>query len=172
MAYNNGFPMSYQPQIFYPQYQMQPAQMSGANQNFQQISQTQQTQQIQNGAFVQVKSIEEARNYPVAPGNSVSFKIENAPYVCEKTQSFSQFESPIFVKYRLLREDDEPNQATPEESKTDIAAIYVKKEELKPIFEEIALLREKIAALQQEKEKTTVTPVKKIAPKKESGTNE
>lgn len=63
--------------------------------------------QIQNGGFVSVRNIEEARNYPVAPGNSVTFKDENAPYVYTKTMGFSQLDRPQFEKYRLVKEDDE-----------------------------------------------------------------
>lgn len=49
----------------------------------------QQTPQIQNGGFVFVKDINEARNYAVAPGNSVTFKIESQPYICTKYNSVS-----------------------------------------------------------------------------------
>ena len=54
MAYN------YFPQ-YYPNYQVTP-----------QVNNS--TQQIQNGGFINVRSELEARNYPVAPGNSVTFK--------------------------------------------------------------------------------------------------
>lgn len=71
-----------------------------------------QQQQIQNGGFIGVRSEQEARNWPVAPGNSVTFKDETAPYCYIKTMSFNQFESPQFVKYRLVREDaQEPVEA-------------------------------------------------------------
>lgn len=66
---------------------------------------TQQT--MQNGGFMSVASEQIARNYPVAPGNVLTFKIENQPYVCEKAQGFSQLESPTFNKYRLVKEEDE-----------------------------------------------------------------
>lgn len=63
------------------------------------------TPQIQNGGFISAASIEYARNYPVAPGNVVTFKIENQPIVCEKSQGFSQLEGPVFNIYRLVKED-------------------------------------------------------------------
>ena len=88
MAYN--FPMNYQQQ-FYPQSYQQPQQPA---------------QQIQNGGFIPVPSEDVARNYPVAPGNSVTFKNENAPYVYTKTMGFSQLDRPIFEKYKLVREED------------------------------------------------------------------
>lgn len=80
----------YNPYMNYPQYQ------------------TQQT--IQSGGFVSVPTVEQARSYPVAPGNSVTFKIENAPYICTKTQGFSPLDVPVFEKYRLIKEDDTPVQ--------------------------------------------------------------
>jgi len=70
--------------------------------------QPQQTQpQIQNNGFISVPSEEVARNYPVAPGNSVTFKNENAPYVYTKTMGFSQLDRPSFEKYKLVKEDVE-----------------------------------------------------------------
>lgn len=67
----------------------------------------------QNSAFVSVRSIEEAINYPVAPGNSITFKVENTPYVCTKTKGFSPLDQPVFEKYRLVKEE-EPATKPPE----------------------------------------------------------
>ena len=64
--------------------------------------------QIQNGGFVSVRSEEEARNYPVAQGTSVTFKNETAPYIYTKTMGFSQMDRPIFERYKLIKEEDEP----------------------------------------------------------------
>jgi len=72
-------------------------------------AQVQPQMQMQNGGFISVPSEQVARNYPVAPGSVMTFKIENQPYVCEKAQGFSQFEGPIFNKYKLVKE--EPNLA-------------------------------------------------------------
>lgn len=72
------------------------------------IPTTPQSPQIQSGGFIPVPSEEVARNYPVAPGNSVTFKNENAPYVYTKTMGFSQLDRPIFEKYKLVKEDDSP----------------------------------------------------------------
>ena len=62
--------------------------------------------QIQNGGFISVRSIDEARNYPVAPGNAVTFKIDSQPFVCEKVLGFSQFEAPSFKVYKLVEAED------------------------------------------------------------------
>ena len=76
-------------------YQMNPQIMNQASQF-----------QIQNGGFISVASEEDARRYPVAPGNSVTFKNENAPYVYTKTMGFSQLDRPLFEKFRLVKEED------------------------------------------------------------------
>lgn len=68
--------------------------------------QNQQTQNVQSG-FVSVRSEQEAMNYPVAPGNSITFKNETAPYVYTKTMGFSQLDRPIFEKYKLIKEEAE-----------------------------------------------------------------
>jgi hypothetical protein len=88
--YYNPYQQQYYPIQNQPQYQTQQAQP-----------------QIQNNGFISVPSEEVARNYPVAPGNSVTFKNENAPYVYTKTMGFSQLDRPSFEKYKLVKEDVE-----------------------------------------------------------------
>ena len=114
MPMYNYFPQTYQPQMYPQQMQMQ----GGYNQQQvpmqnQQMNQTQaqvqaQTSQIQQSGFIPVPSEEVARNYPVAPGNSVSFKNENAPYVYVKTMGYSPLDRPIFEKFRLVKEESAP----------------------------------------------------------------
>lgn len=58
--------------------------------------------------LVAVRSEAEARNYPIAPGNSITFKDETAPFVYTKTMSVSPLEQPKFDKYRLVKEEAEP----------------------------------------------------------------
>ena len=67
-------------------------------------TQIQNTQQVQSG-FVTVHSEEEALRYPVALGNSMTFKIENQPIVIEKTMGTSQLDSPRVERFRLVKED-------------------------------------------------------------------
>lgn len=76
--------------------------------NYQNPYTQQQQYQTQNNAFVSVRSIEEAYNWPVAPGNSITFKDENNPFVYTKTRGFSPLEQPIFEKWRLVKVDDMP----------------------------------------------------------------
>ena len=163
MAYNNYFPATYQP-FQYQQYQQYPQ-----YQNFQQMPQQyqnnmqpQQPQQIQNGGFISVHNIQEAINYPVAPGNSVTFKDENSPYIYVKTKGFSQLEEPIFKKFRLIEEND----TQPQESTTTVTeqavnyADFAKQTEITALWSEIEMLKKQIADI-------TVKPDR--AKKKESG---
>lgn len=110
MAYNY-YPNYYQP--MYPQiqptYQQQPQMQAPQTQPVQQPVQP----QIQNGGFISVRSEQEARNYPIAPGNSVTFLDENAPYCYTKTMGFSQLDRPRFEKYRLVKEEEAQAQNVP-----------------------------------------------------------
>lgn len=155
MAYNNYY-SGYQPMMGYPyQQQIQPnynyQQQAYPQAQMQMATQNQQTQpQIQNGGFIQVHNEDEARNYPIAPGNSVTFKDENAPYVYTKTMGFSQLDRPIFEKYRLVKEDDMPTQNPPVSAeiaqqtnnidyalKTDLTALQAEIDALKQRIEEL-----------------------------------
>lgn len=154
MAFNNGFPATYQqmyPQQFqqvYPQpmYQQQPI-----PQQMQQAPQPVQTQQqyttIQGG-FVRVRNENEARMYPVAPANSVTFIDENTPYVYTKTVNMGQLDRPIFEKYRLVKEDDTPAPAEspqkPIEAPPDLSRFAMK--------DDIAAFKNEIEALKADLE--------------------
>ena len=59
--------------------------------------------QAQSG-IIHVQSENEARMYRVAPGGSVTFIDDNAPYCYTKTAGFSQFDAPVFRKFRLVEE--------------------------------------------------------------------
>ena len=140
MAYNY-FPTNYQPYTPY-QTQFQPPQ---APQMPQQVQQSQPTQ----SGFIRVQNENEARMYPVAPGNSVVFVDETRPYCYTKTVDQSQLDRPKFEKYRLVKEEDTPNiQPT-------LIVEYAAKSDLEPIWAEINALKEK------------VTPKKVQAKKKE-----
>lgn len=133
------------PYNMYPQYYNYQQQFN----NSQPMQQPQQPQ-IQNGGFVSVRSEMEARNYPVAPGNSVTFKDETAPYVYTKTMGFSQLDTPLFDKYRLVKEDVE----TPSEQPTDsrLEAIEQMQDEINRLWSAIDVLKEQRKATAKKKE--------------------
>lgn len=97
MFYNpNGFQnyqQSVQQPIQQPIQQNYPTQMNVAQ------------PQIQNGGFVIVQDENEIVRYPVAHGNIVTFRIENQPVVIEKSLGYSQFDTPHYERYRLIKED-------------------------------------------------------------------
>lgn len=131
-VFNNGYP--------YPQYYPQ---------GFQQYQQNiQQTPQIQNGGFIPVRNIEEARNYHIAPGTSITFIDENAPYVYTKTRGFSQLEPPVFEKMRLVKEEDAP--VTASNSGEDKLVEYALKSDLRAIESVTEALRKELDELKEE----------------------
>ena len=159
MAYNN-FYSGYPPMMGYPyQQQIQPnynyQQQAYPQAQMQMTAQNQQTQpQIQNGGFIQVHNEDEARNYPIAPGNSVTFKDENAPYVYTKTMGFSQLDRPIFEKYRLVKEEDivAQNQPVTAEIAQQANNIdYALKTDLTALQSEIDALKQRIEELTAKK---------------------
>lgn len=138
MAYNNyfgGYPASYQ-QYQTPNYQMptQPQQM-----------------QIQNGGFVSVRSAQEAFNYPVALGNSVTFKDETAPYIYVKTRGFSQLEEPVFEQFQLVKVNtaqkasETPVQAIEVREGNDTG--YALKSDTAALWDEIEALKKRLSEL-------------------------
>lgn len=128
MALNNFFPASYQP--MYPQ---------GYN------PYQQNQQQIQNSGLVIVRSRAEAQNYPVAPGNSVTFKDETAPYVYTKTMGFSQLDRPVFETFRLIREDEaaEPTRNDANGKGEEIPA-YALKSDLEAVTRDLEALKAQV----------------------------
>lgn len=81
---------------------------------------------VQQGGVIPVRSEADARNYPVAPGNSIVFKDENAPYIYVKTMGFSQFDSPSFEKYRLQKEEPSPAQGDAYAMRSELAMLAAK----------------------------------------------
>lgn len=114
-------------------------------QQTQQTTQGQQTQQtVQQGGFVRVQNEQEARQYPLAPGYSMTFIDDSGNYCYVKTMGFSQLDKPRFEKYRLVREDSE----TPTEQKSN-APEYV----LKSDFDELAIRVDELQKIVDAKKK-------------------
>lgn len=141
MAYTPYYP-NYQPN-YYGQnpYMIQPTAQQPMHQQNQQAQQTTQ----QNG-FVRVQNENEARMYPVAPGNSITFIDENAPYCYTKTMDFSQLDRPKFEKYRLVKEEE-----TPTVTGNETVATYATKAEVDAVRGTLSDLEEKVAKLMAKK---------------------
>ena len=158
--YPNYYPTSYQP-VYQQGYQQQQAQPQMSQQSF-----ATNQNQVQNGGFVPVRSEAEARAYPVAPGTSITFKNETAPYCYTKTMGFSQLDRPIFEKYRLVKEEDiqaaqnQPvNAANSQQTnnieyalKTDLAALQAEIDALKQRIEELNVKKPVTKAKKEEEQ--------------------
>lgn len=155
MAYNNFYPQYYQPmqnQAFQQNYSQNQA-FQQQPQNYQQQNMPQNQPQIQNGGFMQIPTEEMARSYPVAPGNCVTFKIEGKPIVMEKSMGFSQLEAPRIDRYRLVREEDTPNeqnspQNEPKNNSTENETIKGLKDEIKALNEELEDVKKRLHELE------------------------
>ena len=134
----------------------------------------QQQFQIQNGGFVCVSSEEEARKYPVAYGNSVTFKNENAPYVYTKTMGFSQLDRPLFEKYKLVKEEDtEEDKEDGDSSKPQKQ--YLLQEDLDPVVKDLKKLQTKIREMDsvlEELKSSCANSVKQVNLQKTKPTND
>lgn len=139
----------------YPNYNYQQYQQSYPQQQYQQIMQAQ--QQPQFGGFVSVRNEMEARNYPVAPGNSVMFRDETGPYIYSKSMGYSQLDTPRFDKYRLVKEEDvsvsasEPHTDT-ENNKMDNLPTYALKSEFDALNELVNTLVEDVDVLKSKRQ--------------------
>lgn len=134
-------PLPYMPNIpMYQQYQ----------QMLQQPQMYQNTNNTEN--VVRVANETVARNYTIAPGNSVIFFDENSPYCYTKTVGLNQLDRPVFKKYRLVEEQDMPQnaqnapqaseqaqarQVIPDEIKDDINALRALYEQLRADVDDI-----------------------------------
>lgn len=117
----------------------------------------QQQQQIQNSGIISVRNEGEARSYPVAPGNSVTFKDETAPYIYTKTMGFSQLDQPIFEKYKLFKEED-PNSARAAVVDEVIDNTVQKKieEQIEQLWKEVNSLKESRQQQQRQSQRRSV----------------
>lgn len=161
MAYNNYFSPAYQPNYYgqpnpyYQQMQQQQAMMQQQAQQAQQQAQSQQMQQptIQQSGFVLVQSEQEARAYPVAPGNSITFKDESGPFCYVKTMSFNQLDRPTFERYRLVKENapSEARESPTTHEQPAPTKTYATKDDLAAIWDELDALKEKLKAQAEKK---------------------
>lgn len=129
--------MNYFPQFY------QPMQNPNMMQNMPQAQNT------QTNGIISAPNEEFARNYPVAYGNSVTFRDENIPYLYTKTMGFSQMDRPTFDKYKLVKEGVEEVAPTPvlepkdydediAKLKSDIEILKTENENLKTELEDLS----------------------------------
>ncbi len=89
------------PQYVNPYYYGQPQGQATSGQIPVQAQNNAQSQsQLISGGLISVSNEAEAFNYPVAHGNSVTFRNDNEPFVYIKSVGFSPLDRPIFEKYK------------------------------------------------------------------------
>lgn len=144
-AFNNPyFPQNYNPyQQAMQQYQQAMAQNMPQN-----------NVQAQNNGFFHVQNEAQAREYPVAPGNSMTFINDNEPYCYTKSAGLSQLEPPVFKRFRLVEEIDTPQSVqnapkTPTESNSIDLSGYVSKAEFEPFCALVDEIKADIERLQK-----------------------
>ena len=117
----------------------------------------QQSNQIQNTGLVSVRSVEEAYNYPVAPGNSITFKDETQPFVYTKTKGFSPLEQPVFEKYRLVKVEESQN-VTQNTHKTPETGFDGEKQ-INLLWQEVNALKRKIEGVNEDDKSADIPSV-------------
>lgn len=134
------------PNYFYPQQNLQ--------QNLQSVQQNLQPQSNMSG-FISVRTEEDARNYPVAPGNSITFMSETEPYVYTKTMGFNQLDRPSFKKYKLVEEAETP-QIQAENIKAENLPPEKENAEFERIWSEIDHIKKDIKSIKNPRPRKTV----------------
>ena len=130
-------------------------------------AQPQPQQQIRSGGIVSVLSEEAARNYPVAPGVTVTMRDESAPYLYEKTMGFSQLEPPVFRKARIIFEDAQEAPTEPQAA----AAVYAELDQLEALRDAVASdIRDLQAQLKKESSEIRSLVAAMIKPEPEKRT--
>lgn len=120
MAYNNGFPLSYQPN-YYQQYQ--PAQQN-------------------NSAIIWVQGEAGAKSYLVAPNTTVQLWDSESQTIYLKSADASGMPSIKILDYTIRNAETFQNKVFNEECK------YASIEDLEPLKQQINALEEKIRKLQ------------------------
>lgn len=160
MAYNPYLPLNY-PQPYYGPNPYGYQQMQQQAQQNQAQAQAQQAQRptVQQG-FVLVQSEQEARSYPVAPGNSITFKDESGPFCYVKTMGFSQLDRPTFERYRLVKEEDaqEPVSGAQggEASGQGSGIAYALQSDVDKLWDELEAVKEKLKAKVAKKQREVI----------------
>ncbi|MBO7436040.1 hypothetical protein J6U76_08660 [bacterium] len=114
---------------------------------------------IQQG-LVLVQSEQEARSYPVAPGNSITFKDESGPYCYVKTMGFNQLDRPSFERYRLVKEDapKEPQSGpqSGEQAEKALSIEYASKADVDALRADVEAVKAKLKARAAKKQREVI----------------
>lgn len=167
--YYNAYPSPYQ-NPYYPQptYQtvqpMQPAYQTAAAP----VAAQQSIQPpMQNGGFVQVRSFEEVRGWPIAPGNTVTFIDETRTHMYTKTAGYNQLEAPVITSYLIVREGDNNPAQSASDEKTGADIPYALKDDVAALAGVVRDVNDTVTTMKDDMEKISGT-LYGIAGKKKS----
>lgn len=150
MAYNGYFPTNYG-------YGYQnPASLQAQMQAMQQQTQI---PQAQTSGYIIVRSEEEARNYPVAAGNSITFFNETEPYCYKKTAGNSPLDRPDFKVYKII--EQEAAEIVQKTGQNTTNNEQMNNEQMNALKAEINAINDKYEALQKEIENIKETYMRK-----------
>ena len=142
MAFNNGFPIGYQP--YYPQnYVNYTTPLYQQPQTQQPVQTPIATQQPQNNGMTWVQGIGGAKSYLVAPNATVTLWDSEAPVIYLKSADASGMPSMKILDYTIR--DDQTQNTVPPVSK-DI--VYATKEDIESIRVEMERFKSRIDSLQ------------------------
>ena len=97
---------------------------------------------IQDNMIVSVPSEQEVRNYLVAIGHTVTFKVENQPLVLYTKTVNSQFEAPIIKIFDMVERKQETPVNAPQNDKPMDLSVYVTKDEFGALQKELNTLKQ------------------------------
>ena len=112
-----------------------------------------QGQPTQSGDFVPIPSEEDARNYPIQRGTSVTFKDDNLPYIYIKKLGMGQLDSPTFEVYEIRKRDTQSTRRAengPQKTESDNLSNFVTKAEYGQICDKLRELQETVDELRKE----------------------
>ena len=124
----NNFPVGYNP------YQ------------YQQMQQTQQTNI--NTFFMRAKTVEDAKQYPLAPNSTAIFIGENNTFCCLKSLGSSPFDTPVFIEFYRKQEQEIKQELKEEVIQNQVE--YATKQELNSYIEQFNIIGNNFSILKKE----------------------
>lgn len=106
--------------------------------------------QQQQSSVIHVQSEAQAREWSVTPGASIMFIDDTAPYCYTKSLGFSQFEPPVFKRFRITEESAQAAPQAASEVVQDNLPDYITKAEFEPFKTLLDELAEKVKELEHE----------------------
>ncbi len=101
-------------------------------------------------SFMSIRGKDIAVNYPIAPGNTIFFKDELAPFIYVKTMGYSPLDRPTLEEYR--RDDGVLPQETASNAKDDNSTIEKLQSDIAVILDEIDGIKKKLNTRSRKKE--------------------